>query len=106
MKKWKSLVAFATEFGEPVVSGIAAMEAQKGIEVYSALREVRGLWTRDAREELSRFIAVGPRASDVESKIRELALDQWTRWHWCPENPNIHPELCMFSSLPSFALHW
>lgn len=69
------------------------------------LRELRAVATPEAARSLVPVMMkdrVGRK--EIESAIRQAIHDMYVDWAWCSDNNFIHPERCMFHSLPFVAV--
>ena len=104
VKKWGAIARFARQFGEPFVEVVAGWERAGHLDVYTALREVRQLYTLEARERLFAGLQSGVKPAAVDKHIAKLALRQWVDWQWSPSQPLIHSSVGVLSYL--LVLRW
>ena len=87
------------DFPDETIGGIAKVEARttKKDTLYTHLKPLASLLGQEYRERAAAYLATGPTVLELDNKLCDIARDQWTDWHWRPDNSLIHETVRMLA---------
>ena len=65
------------------------------LQLYTPLREVRGILVPELRQRLAAVLAGGPTIPEWNREVHNTTMRQWVTFHWREGNPYIHPRTSM-----------